>query len=274
MAASLVDHLTEFCQYVPDRKPLKKHMSSALKVLRSQEFLMLVPLMSFNGFEMGFAYGSFTKGYISCFLGIGSVGYAMAAFGAGGVLCAIFTAMFAQCTGRGRVVLLSVAFLVQEGLLCVFLLWEPMTGQPWHIYMMALALGAGISMRLFQIRVSLAVFFPEDKEATMATFMFIHSIALSFSTALSSVHSFCISHLIYIQLGWLTLAMIVYFLVEWKKREELAALQAIAVRKGSQEGMMRLRVRELPNGNRKISMDTDGYPEGARKVSLQSDSGC
>ncbi len=67
MAASLIDHLTEFCEYVPARKPLKMHMESLVKVLRSQEFLMLVPLMSFNGFEMGFAYGAFTKVSVSTY---------------------------------------------------------------------------------------------------------------------------------------------------------------------------------------------------------------
>ena len=61
IAASMLDHLTEFCEFEPQRKPLSKHLGSVFKVLRSQEFLMLVPLMSFNGFEMGFAYGTFTK---------------------------------------------------------------------------------------------------------------------------------------------------------------------------------------------------------------------
>ena len=61
MAVSLMDHLPEFCENFPPRKPLKEHVQSVSKVLKSQEFLMLIPLMSLNGFEMGFVYGVFTK---------------------------------------------------------------------------------------------------------------------------------------------------------------------------------------------------------------------
>lgn len=61
MAASLMDHLPIYCVNIPERKSLRLHFQSVGKVVKSLEFLMLVPLMSFNGFEMGFAYGIFTK---------------------------------------------------------------------------------------------------------------------------------------------------------------------------------------------------------------------
>ena len=76
----------------------------------------------------------------------------MSVFGSGGVFCAIIIAMFAKCTGRGRLALLTAAFLGHVALLVGMLLWEPRHGQDWHLYLMALVLGVGISMRLFQIR--------------------------------------------------------------------------------------------------------------------------
>ena len=76
----------------------------------------------------------------------------MAVFGAGGVLCAMLTAFFARCTSRGRVALLTTAFLGQVALFIVLLLWESKTGSGWQIYMMAFALGSGISMTLYQLR--------------------------------------------------------------------------------------------------------------------------
>ena len=95
----------------------------------------------------------------------------------------------------------------------------------------------------------------------MAGFMVFHSVSFSISTAISTIKTVCVSHLIYIQIVWLAISMAIYYVVEWRLREKLAEKQAVAVRKGSQEGMLNFRVRSSIDGTRKFSFQMEaGIP--------------
>ncbi|XP_072051477.1 protein unc-93 homolog A-like [Amphiura filiformis] len=218
MAAFFMNPLPYYCSILPTKRSAVEQLKATLRLALSPRMFLLIPLIVYNGLELGFAYGDFTKAYISCTQGVQTIGFVMTAYGVAGGISALFLGIISKYTGR--LPIFTVGFLSQLVLITMMLFWDPHQGQLWHLYLMAVTWAFGGALRESQIAAFFGVLFPKDQAPAFANFRFWQAIAYTVAFAFSIPDYMCVSYMLRALLGTLCLGMGLYYLLEWRIRHE------------------------------------------------------
>jgi len=87
------------------------------------KMFLIIPIIMFNGLEMGFIWGDFTQHYIKPTLGKASIGWIMAIFGGSDALMSFLLGKVSDAIGglRGRMTVLAIGTLAQGAIIYVAL---------------------------------------------------------------------------------------------------------------------------------------------------------
>lgn len=82
-------------------------LSATFNQLKKPYQQLLIPLTIFIGMEQAFISADFTQAYVSCALGVSSVGFVMIAFGIVNAICSLFFGTMMKYIGRVPIILLG-----------------------------------------------------------------------------------------------------------------------------------------------------------------------
>ncbi|XP_072046780.1 protein unc-93 homolog A-like [Amphiura filiformis] len=213
-----IDTLSAFCEVTPPKKHRAQSLAlTALRIMKSRHFALLVPIIALNGLELSFFFGTFTKSFVSCTTGVENIGFVMTAGGIGGALAALVSGTAIKYTGR--MVVFTVGFFSQLVFLMWMFLWQPYQAHNWDIYVMAVGLGAGSALRTTQITALVGMLFAERQEGAFGSHLFFHHACYSLGFALNIF--LCAYHQMMIMTSILTVAIVTYYVLEYDIKQTL-----------------------------------------------------
>lgn len=102
---------------------------------------LLIPITVWIGMEQAFIGAEFTQAYVSCALGIPSVGYVMVCFGVVNAICSVFFGSVMKYIGRLPIMILGA--VVHFALIAWFLIWKPHPSSPTIFFIVSGLWGVG-----------------------------------------------------------------------------------------------------------------------------------
>ena len=102
---------------------------------------LLIPITIWIGMEQAFIGADFTQAFVSCALGIPSVGYVMICFGVVNAICCLLFGSVMKYIGRAPI--MALGCLVHTGLQVWLLLWRPHPSNPIIFFVAAGMWGVG-----------------------------------------------------------------------------------------------------------------------------------
>lgn len=207
-------------------------LSATVNQLRKPYQQLLIPITIWIGMEQAFIGADFTQAYVSCALGIPSVGYVMICFGVVNAVCSLLFGSVMKYIGRAPIIFLG--FLVHSSLVAWLLIWRPHPSNPKLFFMASGLWGVGDAVWQTQVNGLYGTLFRRNKEAAFSNFRLWEStgfvIAYAYSTHL------CARMKLYVMLSVLVVGMIMYAIVELhhmrkvrrqkEKEKKAAALEA------------------------------------------------
>ncbi|XP_018318775.1 UNC93-like protein isoform X2 [Agrilus planipennis] len=171
---------------------------------------LLIPITIWIGMEQAFIGADFTQAYISCALGISSVGYVMICFGVVNAICSLLFGSVMKYIGRQPIIALGA--LVHTGVSIWLLLWRPHPSNPILFFMAAGLWGVGDAVWQTQINGLYGTLFRRNKEAAFSNYRLWESsgfvIVYAYSTHL------CARMKIFVMICILEIGVILYIVVE------------------------------------------------------------
>jgi len=199
------------------RSSLRASLLATLKLLFFSPVLMLlVPMILYNGLEMGFIWGDFTKYYAVPALGQDNMPFVMCAFGATDALASLLFGRLSDVIGRPIIV--AVGALCQLSILiCSLVLTiEPLGDdkepemKSWIMLFVGAAVwGIGDAVWNTQIMAILGEWFRCDKSAAFANYKLWQSLATAVAFAYNDAFE-SPKPKVYILLGTLAVGLIGY----------------------------------------------------------------
>ncbi|XP_045464837.1 UNC93-like protein isoform X2 [Harmonia axyridis] len=189
---------------------------------------LLIPITIFIGMEQAFIGADFTQAYVSCALGIPSVGYVMICFGVVNAICSLLFGSVMKYVGRAPII--GLGFLVHTGLVIWFLIWKPNINNAKLFYMASGLWGVGDAVWQTQVNGLYGTLFRRNKEAAFSNYRLWESMGFVIAYAYST--HLCAKMKLYALLGVLWIGMVMYVMVEahhmrkvhrQKEREKKAA---------------------------------------------------
>ncbi|XP_057650871.1 UNC93-like protein isoform X2 [Diorhabda carinulata] len=173
-----------------------------------QQFL--IPITVWIGMEQAFIGADFTQAYVSCALGIPSVGYVMICFGCVNAICSLLFGSIMKYIGRAPI--MGLGFLVHVGLQTWMLLWRPHPDTPYQFFMAAGLWGVGDAVWQTQVNGLYGTLFRRNKEAAFSNYRLWESVGFVIAYAYST--HICARMKLYVQLTILVSGFLLYVIVE------------------------------------------------------------
>ncbi|XP_033627272.1 protein unc-93 homolog A-like [Asterias rubens] len=194
---------------------------AVLRALKEPHLLMLMPLAFFAGVHFSFVMGDFTKSYVNCTQGIHAVGYVIMAFASADAVGNLAIGLIRQYVGRVMFITISGAHTL--ALLVVCLVWDPETGEVWHLYAIAVLFGYGDAVWQLQTRVFISVLYPDNPGPAFSAYYFCFFCGLTASFAVSIPASVCVSYKLYSIISLLLVSVSLYYVVEIRLKRQKRA---------------------------------------------------
>ncbi|KAL5016618.1 hypothetical protein ScPMuIL_006207 [Solemya velum] len=194
---------------------LRKSTLACFSGLSDWKLVLMIPFIMSMAIEQGLIVADFTKGFVSCPMGIRMVGFVMAAYGAGTIVSAVVTSYLQKYTGH-RILFAMAAFL-NLGTYSAMLLWRPNADN--GIFSFGLAVAWGIAEGIWQAQSNalIGLFFPSKKEQAFAAYHTSKALGFTITFALGTV--LCVTVKLYSAAGFLIFSLILYSVVEvWHTR--------------------------------------------------------
>ncbi|XP_015277658.1 PREDICTED: protein unc-93 homolog A [Gekko japonicus] len=172
---------------------------------------LLIPLTMYSGFEQGFLAGDYTKSYVTCALGIESVGYVMICFSATNSLCSMLFGKISQYTGRKA--LFVLAAIIHLACIITLLLWKPSPEYLAVFFIIPALWGVSDAVWQTQTNALYGVLFEKHKEAAFANYRLWESLGFVIAFGYSTFLQVYIK--LYIVLAVLVVAVVLYGIVEY-----------------------------------------------------------
>lgn len=193
---------------------------------------LLIPMTIWIGMEQAFIGADFTQAYVSCALGIPSVGYVMICFGVVNAICSLLFGSVMKYIGRKPIMALGA--IVHTALVAWFLIWKPHPSNPAVFFIASGLWGVGDAVWQTQVNGLYGTLFRRNKEAAFSNYRLWEStgfvIAYAYSTHL------CARMKLYVMLVVLEIGVVMYIVVEIlharkirrqkEKEKQAAALEA------------------------------------------------
>ncbi|CAG9855697.1 unnamed protein product [Phyllotreta striolata] len=171
---------------------------------------LLIPMTVWIGMEQAFIGADFTQAYVSCALGIPSVGYVMICFGCVNAVCSLLFGSIMKYVGRAPIMGLGV--LVHGGLQTWMLIWRPHPDTPFKFFMAAGLWGVGDAVWQTQVNGLYGTLFRRNKEAAFSNYRLWESVGFVIAYAYST--HICARMKLYVQLTVLIVGFLLYVIVE------------------------------------------------------------
>nr|XP_023020735.1 UNC93-like protein isoform X1 [Leptinotarsa decemlineata] len=171
---------------------------------------LLIPITVWIGMEQAFIGADFTQAYVSCALGIPSVGYVMICFGCVNAVCSLLFGSIMKYIGRAPIMGLGV--LVHTGLQIWMLLWRPHPDTPFKFFVAAGLWGVGDAVWQTQVNGLYGTLFRRNKEAAFSNYRLWESVGFVIAYAYST--HLCARMKLYVQLAMLLCGFLLYVAVE------------------------------------------------------------
>ncbi|XP_072051668.1 protein unc-93 homolog A-like [Amphiura filiformis] len=209
-----IDRLETFSSHLPTRDAHGNYgIKRLIAVAFSSRFLLLLPLIVLFSYDMAFFLGDVTKSFAGCTDGVVTIGYVTAVFFTTAGLSAFVIGYLVKITGR--IIVLTVAWICQIVLMIFMLLWRPENAIGWEIYVMSTVYGIGSGLREAQVSSLLGILFPHDLEAAFSVLRFYWGTVIGIAFAVGTAN-LCVAYKIWFGITWYTMAMVFYYLLEWK----------------------------------------------------------
>ncbi|XP_044748415.1 UNC93-like protein isoform X2 [Coccinella septempunctata] len=207
-------------------------LSATANQLKKPYQQLLIPITIFIGMEQAFIGADFTQAYVSCALGIPSVGYVMICFGVVNALCSLLFGSVMKYVGRAPII--GLGFLVHSGLVVWFLIWKPNINNSKLFYMASGLWGVGDAVWQTQVNGLYGTLFRRNKEAAFSNYRLWESVGFVIAYAYST--HLCAKMKLYALFGVLWIGMVMYTMVEFhhmrkirrqkEKEKKAAAIEA------------------------------------------------
>lgn len=229
MVALLVDPLSRYGE--KQRKADSSGELSGIQLLSATAYQLkkpnqqlLIPITVWIGMEQAFIGADFTQAYVSCALGIHTIGYVMICFGVVNAICSLLFGSVMKYIGRCPIMVLGAA--VHAGLVVWLLIWRPSPESQMIFYIISGLWGVGDAVWQTQVNGLYGTLFRRNKEAAFSNYRLWESagfvVAYAYSTHL------CARMKLYVMLSVLIVGVAGYIIVEILHKRKARRLKAIA----------------------------------------------
>ncbi|KAL5021975.1 hypothetical protein ScPMuIL_001130, partial [Solemya velum] len=184
---------------------------------------LMIVITVYSGIEQAFITGDFTRSYVSCTLGISSVGYVMICYGVTDAICSFTFGRLVQYVGH--IPFFILAFLLHGGMQITLFLWDPDPNRQYLFYIFAALWGMGDAVIQTQINAFYGTLFPGESEAAFANYRLWESLGFIITFAYSDY--ICTNAKLYVCMAVLTVGMMLYGVTEVKYRRKSGNSMAV-----------------------------------------------
>ncbi|VVC39706.1 Ion channel regulatory protein, UNC-93,Major facilitator superfamily domain [Cinara cedri] len=185
---------------------------------------LLIPITVWIGMEQAFIGADFTQAYVSCALGIPSVGYVMICFGVVNAVCSLLFGTVMKYIGR--LPLMALGFVVHSVLIWVLIVWRPHPNNPKLFFTISGLWGVGDAVWQTQMSGIYGTLFRRNKEAAFSNYRLWESagfvVAYAYSTHL------CARKKLYVMGVVLCVGFVGYIIVEIRHSIKARRLKRLA----------------------------------------------
>lgn len=228
MVALLIDPLSRYGekQRRNDSSELSgiQLLSATAYQLKKPYQQLLIPITVWIGMEQAFIGADFTQAYVSCAMGIPSVGYVMICFGVVNAICSLLFGSLMKFVGR--IPLMALGCIVHACLIFVLLYWRPHPDKPYIFFTISGLWGVGDAVWQTQVNGIYGTLFRRNKEAAFSNYRLWESagfvVAYAYSTHL------CARMKLYVMFVVLVVGMIGYMVVEFLHKQKKLRMKRLA----------------------------------------------
>ncbi|KAG6458073.1 UNC93-like protein [Manduca sexta] len=229
MVALLVDPLSRYGEKQRKSDPSKELtgiqlLSATAYQLKKPNQQLLIPITLWIGMEQAFIGADYTQAYVSCALGIRSIGYVMICFGVVNAICSLVFGSAMKYIGRFPILVMGAA--LHLGLIVWLLIWRPNPDSPTVFFVISGLWGVGDAVWQTQVNGLYGVLFRRNKEAAFSNFRLWESagfvVAYAYSTHL------CARMKLYVMMVVLLIGVAGYIVVEILHKRKARRMKAIA----------------------------------------------
>ncbi|XP_015833676.1 UNC93-like protein isoform X1 [Tribolium castaneum] len=171
---------------------------------------LLIPITVWIGMEQAFIGADFTQAFVSCALGISSVGYVMISFGVVNAICCLLFGSVMKYIGRSPIMIFGA--VVHTALQVWLLIWRPHPDNPIIFFIAAGMWGVGDAVWQTQVNGLYGTLFRRNKEPAFSNYRLWESVGFVITYAYST--HICAAMKLYIQLTILISGFLMYGMVE------------------------------------------------------------
>lgn len=197
------------CSKRTEQKVLRSIIACG-KGLGDLNIALLVPLFMFMAMEQAILWTDYTKSYISCPVGIQTIGFVMATYGGSTTVFALLLSRLSKYSGRR--VLFAVASVVNLGTFVVLYLWKPSADYVTVIYIVPIAWGLAEGIWQTQSNALVALLFPDKTDAAFANYHTWKAVGFTITFVYSNF--LCVSTKLIVAMALLVVAITLYVIVE------------------------------------------------------------
>jgi len=194
---------------------IKSQVSAVCRMaFKDKRMLALLPIQIYAGLLPGFVAVDFSKSFVTCSLGIKSLGFVLIGFASGQAAFSVVIGKIERLTGR-RIIMFSF-YIVSVGLFVFLLKWDAKDSPSYVFYIVAGIFGVVKCVWRTETNSFSGVLFPDDLETAFAIVRTCTSIGFLISFAWG--YYVCVYVKIYAHIIYLTLAILCYFITEYLER--------------------------------------------------------
>ncbi|CAG9561739.1 unnamed protein product [Danaus chrysippus] len=190
-------------------------LATTLKLFIEPKHLMLASINVFVGMQQAFFGADFTAAYVSCSVGVGTVGFVMMSFGFANASGCVVMEQMAKTVGR--LPLIIAAFIIHGSLMVTLLTFNLQPNQPAVMYVIASLWGFCDSIWAVQISAFYGIVFKGREEAAFSNVRLCESSGYIIAYIISP-------HLrtgvkTYILMVTMLVGVVLYIIVEFRERK-------------------------------------------------------
>ncbi|CAF4929431.1 unnamed protein product [Rotaria sp. Silwood1] len=202
-----------------------KYTTSTLKQLKKPKQILLLPLAFWIGVSEAFMWSTFITGFITCSVGIQYIGLVMMVYGIAASIFSIIVGYVGKFHRRSLIFV--IASIVCYGSLITMLLWKPYSSQMYVLYILAILQGLASAIWDPVVSALYETVFPKEEEAAFSS-MWLgentgHLVVYLYAGSLRARTS------IILQIIYLTIALIGYFILDIKQTYQQKKLPPVAL---------------------------------------------
>ncbi|CAF3836132.1 unnamed protein product [Adineta steineri] len=182
-----------------------------LKQFKKLDHWLLIPIVFWINSWEAFIFGIYTKGFITCTIGIQYIGLVMASYGITASIVCVIVGYVAKIKYSRPVCLLS-ATSVSIMILMIMLLWKPVPSQTYMLYVLACIAGITAVVAKPLVSALYSHLFADTKEMVFSIFSMIQNLGCIVVYFYSPVLIVRVS--IILQIIYTSMAMICYITIE------------------------------------------------------------